>query len=40
MAKVESPWQGADEWVVWLVLLIVATFFIHNGLETYKRKAK
>lgn len=35
--KQEVPWNGPDEWVVWLILLIVATLIIHNGMRTYKK---
>lgn len=32
------PWDGPDEWIVWLILLIVATLIIHNGMRTYKKE--
>lgn len=41
MSVMESkyvPWSDPREWFVWLLLLIVATFIIHNGLRTYKEK--
>lgn len=40
MPKVQSPWDSAEMWAVWLVLLVIATLFIHNGMEIYKRKAR
>lgn len=34
------PWDEPWEWVVWLVLLIVATFVIHNGLRVWKESGR
>jgi hypothetical protein len=32
------PWDGPGEWLVWLVVLVIATFLIHNTIRTYKEK--
>ena len=32
------PWDNPKEWVLWLVALIIATFFIHNFMEYTKKR--
>lgn len=34
------PWDEPGEWLVWLLLLVVATFLIHNGLRIYKENGR
>lgn len=31
------PWSEPGELLAWLVLIVAATFLIHNGLREYKK---
>lgn len=40
MSSKYVPWDEPWEWVVWLGLLVIATFIIHNGLRAWKEAGK